>query len=143
MTVSLRAHHLLCMLTYIGRGYTPAFVANYETVIARLAAGEPIALIDGPDDICAPLLNEDAPHCHNDSVGERDRLARLAVGDLLGPATDLAQPFRLDETTLTRLRSAFSTGQIRPACAGCEWTGLCDSVAQSGYSGTKLVIRAC
>ncbi|WP_240232439.1 DUF1284 domain-containing protein [Devosia lacusdianchii] len=143
MTVELRAHHLLCMLTYIGRGYTPAFVANYEVVIARLAAGEQIALIDGPDDICAPLLNEDAPHCHNDRVPERDRLARLAVADLLGPATDLAQPFRLDQTTLAGLRSAFSTGQIRSACAGCEWSELCDSVAKSGYSGTKLTIQAC
>ena len=29
MTVRLRAHHLLCMLTYVGKGYSPAFCAGF------------------------------------------------------------------------------------------------------------------
>ncbi|KFC67318.1 hypothetical protein FF80_02239 [Devosia sp. LC5] len=142
MTVKLRAHHLLCMLTYVGRGYTPAFTANYDTIIVRLGAGETIELVAGPDDVCAPLLGIGQPHCHNDSVVERDRLARLAVADLLVDI-DLAKPFHLDQTTLMALRVAFSTGQIRPACAGCEWSELCDSVAQSGYAGASLAMTAC
>jgi hypothetical protein len=142
LTVKLRAHHLLCMLTYVGRGYTPAFTANYDAIIVRLGAGETIELVAGPDDVCTPLLGIGQPHCHNDSVIERDRLARLAVADLLADI-DLAQPFHLDQTTLTALRAAFSTGHIRPACTGCEWSGLCDSVAQSGYAGASLSIGRC
>ncbi|UJW85252.1 DUF1284 domain-containing protein [Devosia sp. SL43] len=141
MTIQLRAHHLLCMLTYIGRGYTPAFVANYDAIIVRLGGGETIELVDGPDDVCVPLLTEGEPHCHHDNVLERDRLARLAISDLL--QTDLTRPFSLDEQVLSGLRAAFSTGQIRPACAGCEWAELCDSVAQSGYSGVRLNARLC
>lgn len=143
MTIKLRAHHLLCMLTYMGRGYTPAFVANYDTIIARLGAGELIELIHGPDDICSPLLAEAEPHCHNESVIERDRLARMAIADLFGPAVDLTRSFALDETVLSGMRAAFSTGHIRLACTGCEWVALCDSVAQSGYSGARLTIRTC
>ena len=30
MTLALRAHHLLCMLTYAGRGYSPDFVRNFD-----------------------------------------------------------------------------------------------------------------
>lgn len=131
------------MLTYVGRGYTPAFVANYDAIIARLGAGELIELIHGPDDICAPLLAEAEPHCHNESVIERDRLARAAIHELLGSVTDLTRPFALDETMLSGMREAFSTGHIRLACTGCEWVGLCDSVAQSGYSDTKLSVRTC
>lgn len=130
------------MLTYVGRGYTPAFTANYDAIITRLGAGETIELVAGPDDVCAPLLGVGQPHCHNDSVTERDRLARLAVADLLADI-DLAQPFHLDQTVLTALRAAFSTGHIRPACAGCEWSGLCDSVAQSGYAGASLTMVPC
>ncbi|GLQ10786.1 (2Fe-2S) ferredoxin [Devosia yakushimensis] len=143
MTVKLRAHHLLCMLTYVGRGYTPAFTANYDIIIARLGAGETIELVAGPDDVCAPLLATGQPHCHNDSVIERDRLARLAVADLLAPHIDLTGPFHLNTTMLASLRGAFSTGQIRPACAGCEWSELCDNVARSGYAGTSLTIATC
>ena len=130
------------MLTYVGRGYTPAFTANYDAIIIRLSAGETIELVAGPDDVCTPLLGIGQPHCHNDSVIERDRLARLAIADLLADI-DLAQPFQLDQTTLTALRAAFSTGHIRPACTGCEWSGLCDSVAQSGYAGASLSIGRC
>lgn len=130
------------MLTYVGRGYTPAFTANYDAIITRLGAGETIELAAGPDDVCTPLVGIGQPHCHNDSVIERDRLARLAVADLLADI-DLAQPFQLDQARLTALRAAFSTGHIRPACTGCEWSGLCDSVAQSGYAGASLAIARC
>ncbi|WP_292282104.1 DUF1284 domain-containing protein, partial [Mesorhizobium sp.] len=63
MTVRLRAHHLLCLLTYVGKGYSPAFTANYDVVVKRLAGGEDILIVSGPDDICAPLLSESEPHC--------------------------------------------------------------------------------
>jgi len=53
--VRLRAHHLLCILTFAGKGYSPAFVANMAGVVARIGAGEPIEVVAGPDDICAPL----------------------------------------------------------------------------------------
>ena len=39
MTVRLRPHHLLCLLSYIGRGYSPAFSANMTRVARRLGAG--------------------------------------------------------------------------------------------------------
>ncbi len=61
MTVRLRAHHLLCMLTYVGKGYSPAFVENYEVIAARLSAGEEIELVAGPDDICGPLTADQRP----------------------------------------------------------------------------------
>lgn len=84
MTVRLRAHHLLCMLTYVGKGYSPAFVENYEAIAARLSAGEEIELVTGPDDICRPLTADPEAHCHGTSVVERDRAATEAVARLLG-----------------------------------------------------------
>ncbi|MBZ9995361.1 DUF1284 domain-containing protein [Mesorhizobium sp. BH1-1-4] len=138
MTVRLRAHHLLCLLTYVGKGYSPAFTANYDVIAERLSRGEDILLVSGPDDICAPLLGEPDPHCLRDSAAGRDRQARDDVEALLArPIRDGAR-LDLDAAILMRLRQAFSTGHVREACAGCEWSRLCGAVASGGYRDTRL-----
>ncbi len=138
MTVRLRAHHLLCMLTYVGKGYSPAFVENYEVIASRLSAGEEIELVAGPDDICGPLTADPDAHCHGASVIERDRAAADAVARLIG--SPLAPGARITPSAalLTRLRKTFATGEIRTACSGCEWASLCDGVAEGGYLGTRV-----
>ncbi len=138
MTVRLRAHHLLCMLTYVGKGYSPAFVENYEAIAARLSAGEEIELVAGPDDICGPLTAHPDAHCHGESVLERDRAATEAVARLLGSPLGLGARITPGAALLSRLRKTFATGEIRTACSGCEWSDLCDSVAGGGYAGVRV-----
>ncbi|QLF69692.1 DUF1284 domain-containing protein [Peteryoungia desertarenae] len=138
MTVRLRAHHLLCMLTYVGKGYSPAFVENYEAIAARLSAGEEIELVAGPDDICGPLLQSPEAHCLGPSVIERDLAAADAIARLIGSPLPLGSRITPTPTLLARLRKTFATGEIRKACSGCEWSGLCDSVADGGYLGVRV-----
>ncbi|MCX5570872.1 DUF1284 domain-containing protein [Kaistia nematophila] len=138
MTVRLRAHHLLCMLTYVGKGYTPDFCANYDKIAARLTRGEDIEIVAGPDDVCAPLLATEAPHCHNDSVLVRDAQAAAAASDMLGATVAPGYRFALDAALLSRFRAAFAAGTSRTACGGCEWSGLCDGIAGGGFDGTRL-----
>ena len=38
MAVPMRAHHLLCMLSYSGEGYSPAFVHGFNGIVQRLVA---------------------------------------------------------------------------------------------------------
>jgi hypothetical protein len=139
MTIRLRPHHLLCMLTFAGKGYTPAFVANFEQVASRIARGdEAIQIVDGPDDICSPRLAESTCHCHNSSVILRDRHATEAISDLLShqirPGTNLLP----HQNLLLILREAFVTGAIRKACTGCQWKPTCDSIAKQGFIETRL-----
>lgn len=141
MTVRLRGHHLLCLLTFSGHGYTPGFTRNMERVARRLAAGEEAEMVEGPDDICAALMDELGPedaHCTLCHVGDRDRKAIAAVSDLIGRS--LAPPGRVtfDHDTLTRLRTAFAGGTIRAACEDCEWSDFCTAIAASGFAGTRL-----
>lgn len=142
MTVRLRAHHLLCMLTYVGKGYSPAFVDNYEAIAARLSAGEQIEIIDGPDDICAPLLCGAQPHCLGDGVIERDRKSAEAVATLLAMPVVVGTRIRPSASLLGRLRRTFAEGSIRAACSGCEWSGLCDTVVAEGYAKARIAIAA-
>ncbi|WPZ12880.1 DUF1284 domain-containing protein [Nitratireductor rhodophyticola] len=139
MTVRLRAHHLLCMLTYVGRGYSPAFTKNYDGIVARLNAGEDVLLIEGPDDICRPLLDEEPqPHCLNARVRERDARAAGALSRWLGNEIATGQILHPDRELIERMRTAFARGKTRQACLGCEWLGLCSTIARQGYEGARL-----
>ncbi len=133
MTVRLRAHHLLCMLTFIGKGYTPEFTENYRRIAARLSAGETIELVTGPDDICAPLAGLPEEHCLQDSVTDRDERAAIAVSQLLNRPVVGGSLITPDADILARLRHAFRAGDIRSGCTGCEWSPLCTDVADKGY----------
>ncbi|KAA3514255.1 DUF1284 domain-containing protein [Agrobacterium rosae] len=138
MTVRLRAHHLLCMLTYVGKGYTPGFTVNYDRVAERLNGGEEIEIVSGPDDICAPLLGDDAAHCFKDSVNGRDAKALEVVAEWLGETPKIGDRIGPDEAFIEKLRSGFQQGHLRKACSGCEWTSLCDRVSQSNFCGVKI-----
>jgi hypothetical protein len=138
LTVRLRPHHLLCLLTYAGKGYSPSFVENYDAIAARIGNGEAIVIVSGPDDVCAPLLGDADAHCFNDSVTERDRLAALSVGELLGLRIAAGEMVLLSPQRMAALRKAFATGAIRAACPGCEWHGLCTGIAAQGFDGTRL-----
>lgn len=138
MTIRLRAHHLLCMLTYIGKGYTPAFTANYDAIAGRLSRGEGIVIVEGPDDVCAPLLLEPEAHCSNESVVERDAQAARYVGELLGRRIGAGERIVPDGALLAKLRTGFTAGLTRSACAGCEWADLCSTIGADGYAGVKV-----
>jgi uncharacterized protein len=136
--VRLRPHHLLCLLTYAGKGYSEAFTAGFDAIVARLSQGTPVVLVDGPDDICAPLQRDATAHCHRDSVRQRDRQAAADLAALLqqpvGPGVVLA----VDDATLQAWRQAFAQGRTRAACAGCEWQPLCSGIAAQGFTSARL-----
>lgn len=136
--VRLRPHHLLCLQTYVGEGYNAAFVAGYDRIVARIAAGTEILIVEGPDDLCAPLLGDAAAHCYRPSVTERDRLAGRDVGLVLGREVAPGIRLQLSAPDWRRLRAAFLDGATRAACSGCRWSGLCSSIAASGFDGTRL-----
>lgn len=140
MPIRLRGHHFLCLLTYKGLGYTPAFVENLSAVAQAITGGHPVILGEGPDDICNGLSAEDRIVCSHDcskpETGEIDNLAIAAVAPLIG--LDMAEPFTLSAEIITRLRAEFSNGSIRAACQRCLWKGLCDGIAESGYADVKF-----
>ena len=139
MTVRLRPHHLLCVLTYVGKGYSAAFVANLDAITARLASGEGVLIVDGPDDVCAPLLEEDDAHCTGASVQARDAAATRDLAAVLGEPVASGVAMTLDASRVSKLRCAFASGWIRTACAGCQWARLCDDVVGKSFAETRLV----
>ena len=137
--IRLRPHHLLCLLTYKGEGYSPEFIANFDRLIRQLAAGhEPVEIVSGPDDICAPLVAGGDCHCFNESVLERDQKAAQQLSPLLGEPVVPGAVLELTGARLAMLRTAFRNGDIRAACEECPWKELCDGLASGGFAGTSL-----
>ncbi len=138
--VRLRGHHFLCLLTYKGLGYTPAFVQNLTEIVEAINAVRPVVLAYGPDDICKALTQEDRAQCGHDcetaSVYWRDEEAVQATAPLIDQPMDA--PFTLDLETVERLRQAFAEGTTRAGCARCPWTKTCDGIAEAGFEGTVL-----
>ena len=58
-SIRLRPHHLLCLQTFVGHGYSPEFTKHMTYVKSLLDADPhaPITLVNGPDDLCG--------HCPN------------------------------------------------------------------------------
>ena len=138
--INLRPHHLLCLLTFVGRGYSDSFALRLLGVVESLKCGTPACLIEGPDSICAGLLGcrNDDGHCRNASVTQRD-----------ATALTLLQPFfehRLETGAeipdlLARrpaLRAAYNNGAFQSACSDCPWQGFCREIAESGYRDTRF-----
>ena len=139
MTIQLRGHHLLCILTFVGNGYTAKFCANYEKVVERMNAGEPVKLVAGADDICCTLIEEEKdPHCFNESVVERDATALALVNGVLSSSLGAGSELVLTEELVTRLRAAFADGRLRKACLNCEWSRMCDAIVKSGFKSVRL-----
>jgi len=138
VTVRLRPHHLLCLLTYVGRGYTPAFTANFDAIASRLNSGEEVEIVHGLDEICAALAGEEEAHCGGDSVTERDRQAARDLSLLLDAPIAAGARFSLDAERLTHMRAAFAEGTVRAACTGCDWSDLCETVAGGGYGNARI-----
>ncbi|WP_068088529.1 DUF1284 domain-containing protein [Polycladidibacter stylochi] len=136
--IELRGHHLLCILTFEGKGYSPRFTRNYHRIVSALNAGKAVKLVAGPDCICTPLLQEeDMPHCHNTSVLERDKKALALAGQVLGQELLVGAIIEFDAQKVVQLRRAFCEGVFQEACSGCEWHSLCRNIANGGYQ------RAC
>jgi hypothetical protein len=136
--IRLRPHHLLCALTFVGEGYTEAFVANFRDILARIDAGEAIELVAGPDDICAPLVaDDDEAHCVLERIAVSDSLTVEALqrDDAL---VSLLAGGVLDRNRLALMRDAFAAGSIRAACDACSWHALCSTVAEDGYARSLL-----
>ena len=113
-------------------------MANLDAVAARIAAGEAIEIVAGPDDICTPVRDDPSHHCHDQGIRRRDRLAAAEVSKLLHTPLVAGRHIALTPDRLRLMRAAFAGGRIRAACTACSWQTLCDDLAAGGFRETRL-----
>jgi hypothetical protein len=121
--LSVRGHHLLCMLGFRGLGYSAEFVVSMRAVVDAFLSEPPptVRVVVDADAICSacPHLKEGAC-ARRDSSEQRVRAKDRAVLDALGvepgqrlPASELR----------ARVAERVTVATLDSLCARCSWWG--------------------
>ncbi|MBW1991902.1 MAG: DUF1284 domain-containing protein [Deltaproteobacteria bacterium] len=123
--VYLRGHHLICLRFFQGQGYDAAFLAGVEEVRQRLAAGEQIVVMAGPDAVCRVcpwLQGDECTHPETTDAGIR-KMDQAALEILhLTPDSRWYWP----QFTPRELESGFAEW-FRGFCRECSWRPACQA----------------
>lgn len=126
LPVKLRAHHLLCLQGFQGKGYDGDFTQNLALIAARFKNESDLMfeLIDGADDICAPCPHRDGVNCAKDATADaRMRHSDGKTMERLG----LAPNYRASAKTLATYANAVITTRkdAQAVCGACPWQRDC------------------
>jgi hypothetical protein len=116
----LRAHNLLCIQGFVGKGYSPAFVANMTRVVDSLEEDPEISVVGATDALCSacPHLADNGCTLHGEGTEygivhqDRDVMARLGIAD--GETL-------LWSEILSRIRARIEPGDLDSICGTCPW----------------------
>ncbi|MGB9858146.1 MAG: DUF1284 domain-containing protein [Dictyoglomaceae bacterium] len=118
--MKIRAHHLLCLLHFEGKGYSEEFIKNMQMLKERLEKGEIFELIASPDDICSKcpyLLNETCSK-GEDEIKRKD----LRIIEYLNLRESAEYNFlHLKEAILRKIKRNI----FKELCKDCSWFYLC------------------
>ena len=136
MSARVRAHNLLCIQGFVGKGYSPEFVANMTRVVAGLAPETEVTVLDEPDVLCAacPNLADDGCTLHGPGTErgivhqDRDVLARL------GLSAGATVTWR---DVLDRIAKSIEPDDLDDICGQCPWLELGTCKAGIGRLRTR------
>jgi len=132
--MELRAHNLLCIHGFVGRGYSPEFVANMTRVIESLGNDAPVTVTASPDVLCSACPNLTDAGCVLHGEGseagivnqDRDVMGRLGIeeGALLAWGD-----------VVVRIAASIAPDDLDSICGSCPWLPL--GVCKSGISDLR------
>lgn len=135
MTLTLRPHHILCRLGFVGYGYSPEFVEEMDRIVKTLASGRvrTVILRNGFDNVCRACPHHEG-ECAPDRLGPRGRSAaefdRRALRAL---KLKLGHPYPLPE--INARIAALTKEQFADICQSCEWQPLGD--CEKGHAALR------
>ena len=148
-SIRLRPHHLLCLQTFVGHGYSPDFT-KHMTYVKSLLTADPntaITLVAGPDDLCG--------HCPNCVDGSCTSPKPAVFDHLVGQKLHLKEEHVTEKSTLVHSIAAsdsstsaaasdspisingipsslrMSEQLLAECCPDCEWKELCVEVCRT------------
>ena len=124
-TIHFRPHHFLCTLGFIGKGYSPAFVKNYQAIVQQLNdPSQQITIEVTPklDSICAPCPNHTQGVCQTENIIHALDTNHAEILELK-PGDQLTWPEAKE-----RIRTHMTLEKFHHACALCSWKklGICE-----------------
>ena len=117
----LRPHHLLCLQSFIGKGYSSEFVRNMAEIADQLNDNpdQSIRIVRHEDDICAAC-----PHRMTDHVCDHHEITE-AIDRRFLSWLQLKDDQCCYSKVTERLDDAFSSVILRAVCIDCQWIDVC------------------
>lgn len=124
--IYLRPHHLLCTFAYRGKGYSAAFVANFDQQLAALQApGAQIRLQLQNDGICQACPQQATSKvCQTEThIQTLDQAVLTTFGLEIGVTY-------VYQDVIDQLRTAMTPTKFRHCCQTCSWYeyGICEPI---------------
>jgi uncharacterized protein len=116
--ISVRPHHLLCILSESGKGYAPGFVQLFRDIRKRFLNGEPVVLTNGSDELCTTCpFDQDNGFCcsptNERAPDDMDRRINQALHLNYGDQV-------VKDELFTRIKK-LSVEEFIQVCDGCSW----------------------
>jgi hypothetical protein len=121
--VKLRAHNLLCIQGFVGKGYSPGFVANMKATVGGLGGDTEVTVVAEPDRLCSACPNLRTSGCalHGEgteaSIVRQDRDVLRRLGLAAGQTATWGE-------ILARIRAAVAPADLDSICGACPWLPL-------------------
>lgn len=120
--IKLRAHHVLCLAFFEGKGYSDNFVNHMQSVLDELENNPVIQITAGCDLICNECPNLKGGVCATpDLVREYDNrvlsLCGLAENDIIS----------WNDFSSLAAEKIIRDGKREGVCGNCEWNEICKS----------------
>lgn len=127
MDIQFRPHHFLCAYCFEGKGYSPAFVANFTAIMAQLNSeqGEAarIHITSHTDSICAPC-----PHRTQHTCTSQEKIERLDAAHRTALGFQNTNNITWGEAK-KRIQERIDRSTFQQICHECEWQalGICEA----------------
>lgn len=124
-TIRIRAHHLLCIQGFQGKGYSPEFIENMKKIIYFLNSDllKKVEIINSCDDICSSCPHVKEDFC-SESNGSEKRIKMMDNLTLkfLGLESGNEHYYK---DVLNKISNNINFSQLKSICGHCSWSKDC------------------
>lgn len=120
--MNIRAHHLLCMKYFKGKGYSKEFVSNFYDVIKKLKKNPIIKIVNHPGVICNSCPHNADNKCvkkgpdFENKVKKKDNKVMKYLGIKSNEEMRISDARKLVDDKLA---------SVKKLCKECEWLEYC------------------
>ena len=120
--MDVRAHHLVCMRSFQGKGYSREFVDNFYKIIDKLKKNPLVKVVNKPDAIC-----EKCPHNKNGCIkkGPKSELRVRKKDNEFIKALNLTLNKTMKANKIKEITEKITKKEIKKLCRNCQWLDYC------------------
>lgn len=123
--LKIRSHHLLCLLSFRGQGYSQKFVANMERVIKKLCSNptSEVILVTEIDVICSACPHNKDDRCFKKADSEKKaKIQDLKIINKFGFRVGEKMPI---DKAWREIKKKVVPQDLSKICHSCEWVEYC------------------